>query len=157
LRAQVERSSVMVGATSQYEAELKQLEREAQSNRASYESFLNRFKELREQQDIQRADARILAYAWPSGSPSSPQYKTGLFAAFVIGCMLGMPAPLRREARPRLPLGHAGREGDRRGRARHGAAGQGATGLRANIVTQVLDRTTSSAAERCARCSLRSA
>ena len=26
-----------------------------------YESFLNRFKELREQQDIQRADARILA------------------------------------------------------------------------------------------------
>src|SRR6185312_3582320 len=41
LRTQVEKSSVMVGATSQYEAELKQLEREAQSNRALYESFLN--------------------------------------------------------------------------------------------------------------------
>src|SRR5260370_20066361 len=90
LKTQVERASVLSGATSQYEAELKQLEREAQSNRALYESFLNRFKELREQQDIQRADARILAYAWPSGAPSSPQYKTGLFAAFLIGCLLGM-------------------------------------------------------------------
>ncbi len=46
LKAQVERASVLSGATSQYEAELKQLEREAQSNRALYESFLNRFKEL---------------------------------------------------------------------------------------------------------------
>jgi uncharacterized protein involved in exopolysaccharide biosynthesis len=36
------------GAMSQYEAELKQLEREAQFNRALYDSFLNRFKELRE-------------------------------------------------------------------------------------------------------------
>src|SRR3989337_769517 len=72
------------------EDEQTQLEREAQSNRTLYESFLNRFKELREQQDIQRADARILAYAHPSGAPSSPNYKTGLMAAFVIGCLLGM-------------------------------------------------------------------
>ena len=114
------------GATSQYEAELKQLEREAQSNRALYESFLNRFKELREQQDIQRPDARILAYAWPSGTPS--------LAAVQDRPVRGLPDRLparhggrrrRREARPGVPLGLAGREGDRRRRARHGAAGQG--------------------------------
>jgi len=148
LRAQVERSSVMVGATSQYEAELKQLEREAQSNRALYESFLSRFKELREQQDIQRADARILAYAWPSGAPSSPQYKTGLFAAFLIGCLLGMAGAVAAEKLDRV-FRSASQVEKATGVAVLGMVPlvKGSAGLRANIVTQVLDRTTSSAAE----------
>ncbi|WP_428663368.1 GumC family protein [Reyranella sp.] len=148
LRAQVERSSVMAGATSQYEAELKQLEREAQSNRALYESFLNRFKELREQQDIQRADARILAYAWPSGAPSSPQYKTGLFAAFLIGCLLGMAGAVAAEKLDRV-FRSASQVEKATGVAVLGMVPlvKGSAGLRANIVTQVLDRTTSSAAE----------
>lgn len=148
LRTQVERSSVMVGATSQYEAELKQLEREAQSNRALYESFLNRFKELREQQDIQRADARILAYAWPSGAPSSPQYKTGLFAAFLIGCLLGMAGAVAAEKLDRV-FRSASQVEKATGVAVLGMVPlvKGSAGLRANIVTQVLDRTTSSAAE----------
>ena len=148
LRTQVERSSVMVGATSQYEAELKQLEREAQSNRALYESFLSRFKELREQQDIQRADARILAYAWPSGTPSSPQYKTGLFAAFLIGCLLGMAGAVAAEKLDRV-FRSASQVEKATGVAVLGMVPlvKGSAGLRANIVTQVLDRTTSSAAE----------
>jgi exopolysaccharide transport family protein len=90
LKIQVERASTMSGQTSQYEAELKQLEREAQSSRAIYENFLGRFKELREQQDIQRPDARILSYARPSSVPSFPQYQTALMLAFAIGCVLGM-------------------------------------------------------------------
>jgi capsular exopolysaccharide synthesis family protein len=148
LRTQVEKSSVMVGASSQYEAELKQLEREAQSNRALYESFLNRFKELREQQDIQRADARILAYAWPSGAPSSPQYKTGLFAAFLIGCLLGMAGAVAAEKLDRV-FRSASQVEKATGVAVLGMVPlvKGSAGLRANIVTQVLDRTTSSAAE----------
>jgi capsular exopolysaccharide synthesis family protein len=148
LRTQVERSSVMVGATSQYEAELKQLEREAQSNRALYESFLNRFKELREQQDIQRADARILAYAWPSGAPSSPNYKTGLFAAFVIGCLLGMAGAVGAEKLDRV-FRSASQVEKATGVAVLGMVPlvKGIAGQRANIVTHVLDRTTSSAAE----------
>jgi succinoglycan biosynthesis transport protein ExoP len=144
----VEKSSVMVGATSQYEAELKQLEREAQSNRALYESFLNRFKELREQQDIQRADARILAYAWPSGAPSSPQYKSGLFAAFLIGCLLGMAGAIAAEKLDRV-FRSASQVEKATGVAVLGMVPlvKSSGGLRANIVTQVLDRTTSSAAE----------
>jgi succinoglycan biosynthesis transport protein ExoP len=90
LKVQVDRASSVSGEASQYEAELKQLEREAQSSRAIYESFLNRFKELREQQDIQRPDARVLAYARPSFSPSFPQYQSALAIAFAIGCLLGM-------------------------------------------------------------------
>ena len=102
LKELVDKASVVSGTASQYEAEQKQLEREAQSNRTLYESFLNRFKELREQQDIQRADARILAYAHPSGAPSSPNYKTGLMAAFVIGCLLGMAGAVAAEKLDRV-------------------------------------------------------
>jgi polysaccharide biosynthesis transport protein len=148
LKAQVERASVLSGATSQYEAELKQLEREAQSNRALYESFLNRFKELREQQDIQRADARILAYAWPAGAPSSPQYKTGLFAAFIVGCLLGMAGAIAAEKLDRV-FRSASQVEKATGVAVLGMVPlvKATIGQRANIVTQVVDRTTSSAAE----------
>ncbi len=148
LRTQVERASVLSGATSQYEAELKQLEREAQSNRALYESFLNRFKELREQQDIQRADARILAYAWPSGVPSSPNYKTGLFAAFIIGCLLGVAGSIAAEKLDRV-FRSASQVEKATGVAVLGMVPlvRGSMGQRASIVSQVLDKTTSSAAE----------
>src|SRR5215475_12444411 len=148
LKTQVERASVLSGATSQYEAELKQLEREAQSNRALYESFLNRFKELREQQDIQRADARILAYAWPNFAPSSPQYKTSLFAAFIIGCLLGMAGAIAAEKLDRV-FRSASQVEKATGVAVLGMVPlvKGSAGVRANIVSQVLDRTTSSAAE----------
>ncbi len=148
LKTQVEKASVLSGATSQYEAELKQLEREAQSNRALYESFLNRFKELREQQDIQRADARILAYAWPSGTPSSPQYKTGLFAAFVIGCVLGMAGAIAAEKLDRV-FRSASQVEKATGVAVLGMVPlvKGALGTRSTVVSQVVERTTSSAAE----------
>src|SRR5471032_1975720 len=148
LKNQVERASVLSASTSQYEAELKQLEREATSNRTLYESFLNRFKELREQQDIQRADARILAYAWPSGAPSSPQYKTGLFAAFVVGCLLGMAGAIAAEKLDRV-FRSASQVEKATGVAVLGMIPlvKNTIGQRANIVSQVVDRTTSSAAE----------
>jgi succinoglycan biosynthesis transport protein ExoP len=148
LKTQLDRASVLAGATSQYEAELKQLEREAQSNRALYESFLNRFKELREQQDIQRPDARILAYAWPSGAPSSPQYKTGLFAAFLVGCLLGMAGAIAAEKLDRV-FRSASQVEKATGVAVLGMVPlvRNAIGQRASIVGQILDKTTSSAAE----------
>ena len=148
LKTQVDRASILSNGTTQYEAELKQLEREAQSNRTLYESFLNRFKELREQQDIQRADARILAYAWPSTSPSSPNYKTGLFAAFLIGCLLGVAGSIAAEKLDRV-FRSASQVETATGVAVLGMVPlvKGAMGQRASIVNQVLDKTTSSAAE----------
>src|SRR5262249_23229266 len=53
LQAQVTALETKAGGLGQSEVELRQLEREAQSSRAVYEDFLKRFKELREQQDIQ--------------------------------------------------------------------------------------------------------
>ncbi len=148
LKELVDKASVISGAASQYEAELKQLEREAQSNRTLYEGFLTRFKELREQQDIQRADARILAYAHPSGAPSSPNYKTGLMAAFIIGSLLGMAGAVAAEKLDRVFRSASQVEE---------ATGVGVLGMvpevkgpattRSNVVAHVLENTTSPAAE----------
>ena len=148
LKIQVDRASVTSGQSSQYEAELKQLEREAQSNRAIYESFLNRFKELREQQDIQRPDARVLAYARPSFSPSFPQYQSALMMAFAIGCLLGMAVAVTVEKLDR---------GFRSSVQIEKATGLAVLGMvplmkglrtgRASMLAQVVNRTTSSISE----------
>lgn len=148
LKEMVDKASVVSGTATQYEAEQKQLEREAQSNRTLYESFLTRYKELRQQQDIQRADARILSYASPSYSPSSPNYKTGLLTAFVIGCMLGMAGAVAAEKLDRVFRSAAQIE-EATGVNVLGMIPEvkGASGVRASVVGQVLDNTASPAAE----------
>ena len=148
LKIQVDRASSVSGEASQYEAELKQLEREAQSSRSIYESFLNRFKELREQQDIQRPDARVLAYARPSFSPSYPQYQSALMIAFAIGCLIGMAGAVTVEKLDR---------GFRSAPQIEKATGLAVLGMvpmlkgirsaRASMLAQVVGRTTSSASE----------
>lgn len=89
LQAQVDALERRAGGQSQQEVELKQLEREAQSSRAVYEDFLKRFKELREQQDIQQPDARILSAATIPTSPVFPRYGLTMIAALVVGLVLG--------------------------------------------------------------------
>ncbi len=148
LKELVDKAAVVSGTASQYEAEQKQLEREAQSNRSLYESFLSRFKELREQQDIQRADARILAYAQPAYGPSSPNYKSGLVAAFVIGSLLGMAGAVAAEKLDRVFRSAAQVEEA----TSVGVLGmvpevKGAATNRSNVVAHVLENTTSPAAE----------
>lgn len=51
------------GAGNQAMVTLRQLQREATANRALYEAFLSRFKEVDEQQDLKQTDARIIAHA----------------------------------------------------------------------------------------------
>ena len=148
LKVQVEKASALSGEASQFEAELKQLERESQSSRTIYESFLNRFKELREQQDIQRPDARVLAYARPSFSPSYPQYQSALVIAFAIGCLVGMGGAIAIEKLDR---------GFRASSQIEKATGLAVLGMvpmlkglraaRSSMVAQVVGRTTSSASE----------
>ncbi len=148
LKELVDKASVVSGTASQYEAEQKQLEREAQSNRTLYESFLNRFKELREQQDIQRADARILAYARPSGAPSSPNFRTGLMGAFVIGCLLGMAGAIAAEKLDRV-FRSAAQVEEATGVSVLAMVPEvkGSAATRSNVVTYILENTTSPAAE----------
>jgi capsular exopolysaccharide synthesis family protein len=70
--------------------QLHQLQREAEANKTLYESFLGRFKQSTEQQDMQLADSRIIAPAEVPLSPTSP--KKTLYVG--IGALLGLLAGL---------------------------------------------------------------
>ena len=64
---------------------LRELEREAQSNRVLYENFLNRFKETSSQENLQQADARIISRADVPASATFPKTKVSVLIAAVFG------------------------------------------------------------------------
>ncbi len=89
LQAQVDSLEKKAGGLGQNEVQLRQLERDAQSTRGVYEDFLKRFKELREQQDIQQPDARILSPATVPPGAVFPRYGLAMVLAMVGGLILG--------------------------------------------------------------------
>ncbi|GGL77458.1 GumC family protein [Wenxinia marina] len=71
---------------------LRQLEREADAARATYEGSLTRYNETLSLDRLQRADARTVERAVPPGAPSGPRIR--LFTAFglVAGLSIGLIA-----------------------------------------------------------------
>ncbi len=90
LEEQVAALERQAGGLGQHEVALRQLEREAQSSRSVYEDFLKRFKELREQQDIQQADARVLSAATVPPGIVYPRYTLTMALALAVGLTLGI-------------------------------------------------------------------
>ena len=90
LEEQVGQLERQAGGLGQHEVELRQIEREAQSNRSVYEDFLKRFKELREQQDIQQPDARVLSAASVPPGAVYPRYVLTMILSLVGGLVLGV-------------------------------------------------------------------
>lgn len=78
-----------VAGLNQRQVQLRALEREANANRALYETFLNRFKETNEQQEFQRPDARIISSADTPNDPSAPKKMLLLIIAFVLSSGAG--------------------------------------------------------------------
>ena len=68
---------------------LRELERDAQSNRALYETTLARFKEAEQQTSLQVTESRIVAPAFVPEYPSFPKTKIILLVAVFGGLMLG--------------------------------------------------------------------
>lgn len=69
---------------------LRQLQREADANRALYENFLNRFKQTSEQQSLQTPDARIIARAEKPIYPAYPLKLLFALAGALFGGLLGL-------------------------------------------------------------------
>lgn len=69
--------------------QLRELERTAESQRTLYETFLSRFNETREQEDLQTSDARIIAQATAPLGPSHPRPTLNLVLGGVLGMMGG--------------------------------------------------------------------
>lgn len=89
LQAQVSQLERQAGGLGQSEVAAKQLEREAQSNRLIYDDYLKRWKELREQQEIQQLpDTRVISPATLPTSPYFPRYGLILTLAFGSGLIL---------------------------------------------------------------------
>lgn len=78
------------GESGEASVQLRELEREAAANRAVYESFLNRFKETSQQQDLQVPDSRVISQATAPISPSHPKKARSLVLALLISAMLGV-------------------------------------------------------------------
>jgi len=68
---------------------LRELEREAETTRAVYESFLSRVKEMNEAESVYTPDARIITPAAIPQRPSSPKKLLTLALALVFGGVLG--------------------------------------------------------------------
>jgi len=76
------------------EVRLRELEREAQANRTLYESFLARFKETGEQENIQQSDSRIISQAREPRAPSAPRKGLILTGALLAGLAIGVALAL---------------------------------------------------------------
>ncbi|MEZ5875702.1 MAG: exopolysaccharide transport family protein [Hyphomicrobiales bacterium] len=68
---------------------LRELEREAETTKSVYESFLSRVKEMNEAERIYTPDARIISPAAIPDRPSWPKKRLILALALMFGCGLG--------------------------------------------------------------------
>ncbi|MBI1180352.1 MAG: polysaccharide biosynthesis tyrosine autokinase [Alphaproteobacteria bacterium] len=84
------RLEAQLGDINKRQIKLRELTREGDANRELLEAFLNRFKELAEQQDLQTTDSRVISEAQPPIGPSSPRTTMILFLALVGSTGLGM-------------------------------------------------------------------
>ncbi|GGA09806.1 GNVR domain-containing protein [Neptunicoccus cionae] len=62
-------------AISTNELDQEELQRKVNSARLAYEQLLNRLTETRSQEQLQKADARIIEQATVPGTPSAPKPK----------------------------------------------------------------------------------
>ena len=72
------------------EVELRDLTRGAETNRQLFETFLTRFREIVEQQELQEADARVMSPADTPGRPSHPKTSLLVAMAFAVSVVLGV-------------------------------------------------------------------
>lgn len=79
------------------EVKLKQLQREADANRAVYEAYLSRLKQITEQQQLQEADAHVISWADVPTVPAYPRNRPLLALGLIVGGMAGVAIALLRD------------------------------------------------------------
>jgi succinoglycan biosynthesis transport protein ExoP len=94
LQKQLAKLEDTTGTGNQAMVQLRQLQREAESSRSLYEGFLNRYKQVAEQQDLQMPDARVIAKAVPPLKPHFPNKTVFLIIGLVAGALVGLLASL---------------------------------------------------------------
>lgn len=92
LERELDKARFVSDQAGEAEVRLRELERQSDANRAVYETFLTRFKRESEQEQVQRANARIVS---PAEIPRAPSYPAkqqtmtiALFVALIGGVAL---------------------------------------------------------------------
>lgn len=88
--------------TNKAQIELRQLESAAQSYRALYDSFQQRYMDSVQQQSFPMAEASVITRATPSSAPSSPKFVPILGVATIGGLVLGFGVAMLRERMERV-------------------------------------------------------
>ncbi len=78
------------GVQNMARVKLKQLDGNAASTRAIYDSFLSRLRQIQDQDGIQNSDARVISRAAVPSAPSSPKRTLILAASVPAGLLLGL-------------------------------------------------------------------
>ncbi|MGD1036869.1 MAG: GNVR domain-containing protein [Roseiarcus sp.] len=97
--------SGLVGAsagTNQTLVQLRELEREAETYRALYQTFMQRYQEAIQQQSFPVSEARVITVATPPQYPSYPKRGLILALSLVFGAMVGSGLGALREYRDRV-------------------------------------------------------
>lgn len=79
------------------DVKLRELQREADANRALFETFLNRFKQTSSQDDLQTSDARMISAANLPAEAAFPKPKIMIPMSVILGLGLGMMVALLME------------------------------------------------------------
>lgn len=90
LKASLDSLQKMSDSQNQASVQLRELQRQADSNRTLYQDFLDRFKQTTAQEDIQQADARIIVTARLPGSPSYPRVSLFISLIFLGSIIIGL-------------------------------------------------------------------
>jgi succinoglycan biosynthesis transport protein ExoP len=97
--------SGLVGASAQTNetlVQLRELERESETYRSLYQTFMQRYQEALQQQSFPVNEARIITAATPPSSPSYPKRGLILALTLVFGAMVGSGVGAFREYRDRV-------------------------------------------------------
>jgi len=85
------------GSTRQSQVRLRELETAANTYRGIYETFLSRFTQSVQQQSFPSTEARLVTFASPPRTPSSPKIALTMALATLCGLGLGVMAAFARE------------------------------------------------------------
>lgn len=92
LNTQLDALNNQVSTSNEASVRLRELGREVDANRAIYESFLSRSRELAEQQRLENSNTRILSLASPPLEQGGPPAILILLASLLMGLGLGTAA-----------------------------------------------------------------
>lgn len=101
-RASVQSATSISAGANETQVQLRELEREAETYKNLYQTFLQRYQETVQQQSIPITEARVINDAQPPGAASRPRKSMSLVLATILGLATGMGLGAFREFRDRF-------------------------------------------------------